>query len=132
MKYQLVAVVALIDLDGRVLFSRRPASKDFGGYWELPGGKVEANETPDAAAVRELQEELSISTWTNCLAPLTFASHMYDGVNHVILLYVCRKWDGFPTSNESNEFKWVRANDFAQYPMLPANQGMLAILRDWI
>lgn len=132
MNHQLVAVVALIDLDSRVLVSQRSSNKIYGGYWEFPGGKVEENETPDIAAVRELKEELNIHTWTNCLTPLTFTNHVYEKVNHIILLYVCRKWEGLPSSDQENRLQWISPKDLNQLPTLPANSGMIAILRDWL
>ncbi|MDA0962062.1 MAG: NUDIX domain-containing protein, partial [Proteobacteria bacterium] len=73
MKVVLVSAVALIDADGRVLLAQRPEGKSMAGLWEFPGGKVEPNETPEAALIRELHEELGIDTWASCLAPLTFA-----------------------------------------------------------
>ena len=73
MKTVLVSAVALVDADGRVLLAQRPAGKSMAGLWEFPGGKVEQGETPEAALIRELHEELGIETWQSCLAPLTFA-----------------------------------------------------------
>jgi len=78
-KVVLVSAVALIDTDGRVLLAQRPEGKSMAGLWEFPGGKVEPGETPEHALIRELQEELGINTWQSCLAPLTFASHVYSG-----------------------------------------------------
>lgn len=132
MKVGLAAVVALIDADGRILLARRPSHKTFGGLWEFPGGKVEPNETPENTALRELKEELGIDTWSYCLAPLTFASYRYEDLHQILLLFVCRKWQGIPLPMEDNELKWVRPSELANYPMPPANQGILAILRDWI
>ena len=132
MNIGLASVVALVDTDGRVLLARRPADKSFGGFWEFPGGKVEPSETPENAALRELKEELGIDTWSNCLAPLTFASHEYDGFHQILLLFVCRKWHGIPFPMEGNELKWVHPRDLSKYPMPPANKGMMAILRDWL
>src|SRR3954447_13809190 len=90
----LVAAVALVDTDGRVLLAERPAGKHLAGTWEFPGGKVHAGETPEAALIRELDEELGISVHESCLAPFTFASHSYENFHLLMPLYVCRKWQG--------------------------------------
>jgi 8-oxo-dGTP diphosphatase len=96
----LVSAVALIDPDGRVLLAQRPEGKSMAGLWEFPGGKVEAGETPEAALIRELQEELGINTWQSCLAPLTFASHAYEDFHLLMPLFACRKWRGVPQPQE--------------------------------
>ena len=98
MKTVLVSAVALIDPDSRVLIAQRPEGKSMAGLWEFPGGKVEAGETPEAALIRELHEELGIDTWASCLAPLTFASHSYDDFHLLMPLFACRKWEGTPVS----------------------------------
>src|SRR5947207_916912 len=90
----LVAAVALIDADGRVLLAERPAGKHLAGLWEFPGGKVHPGETPEAALIRELNEELGIDTFESCLAPFTFASYAYPEFHLLMPLYVCRKWSG--------------------------------------
>src|SRR6266550_426699 len=87
----LVAAVALIDPDGRVLLAERPAGKPMAGLWEFPGGKVHAGETPEGALIRELEEELGIDVAASCLAPFTFASHAYSDFHLLMPLYVCRK-----------------------------------------
>lgn len=128
----LVSAVALIDVDGRVLLAQRPKGKSMTGLWEFPGGKVEAGETPEAALIRELHEELGINTWASCLAPLTFASHAYDDFHLLMPLFACRKWDGIVEGREGQALKWVRANDLKNYPMPPADVPLIAILRDWL
>ena len=128
----LVAAVALIDADGRVLLARRPADKDMAGLWEFPGGKVDPGETPEAALIRELDEELGIETWNSCLAPLTFASHAYDSFHLLMPLYACRRWQGTPQPREGQELAWVRASDLTRYPMPPADLPLVPILRDWL
>ncbi len=132
MKTVLVAAVALIDVDGRVLLAQRPEGKSMAGLWEFPGGKVEPGETPEAALIRELHEELGIETWQSCLAPLTFASHSYDDFHLLMPLFACRKWGGTPRGNEGQSLKWARANELRNYPMPPADVPLVAILRDWL
>ncbi len=132
MKTVLVSAVALIDVDGRVLLAQRPEGKSMAGLWEFPGGKVEQGETPEAALIRELDEELGINTWSSCLAPLTFASHSYTDFHLLMPLFACRKWEGTPTSREGQALKWVRAKDLRNYPMPEADIPLIPILRDWL
>jgi len=128
----LVSAVALVDVDGRVLLAQRPAGKPMAGLWEFPGGKVEPGETPELALIRELEEELGISTWSSCLAPLTFASHAYDNFHLLMPLFICRKWKGQPHPREGQALKWVKAGDLRNYPMPPADLPLIPILRDWL
>lgn len=132
MKTVLVSAVALIDADGRVLLAQRPEGKSLAGLWEFPGGKIEPGETPEAALIRELHEELGIDTWTSCLAPLTFASHSYEDFHLLMPLFACRRWQGTPHPKEGQRLAWVRARDLTGYPMPPADIPLIAILRDWL
>lgn len=132
MKTVLVSAVALIDVDGRVLLAQRPEAKSMAGLWEFPGGKVEQGETPEAALIRELQEELGIDTWQSCLAPLTFASHSYDDFHLLMPVFACRKWGGTPTPREGQTLKWVHGKDLKSYPMPAADIPLIPILRDWL
>ncbi len=132
MKTVLVSAVALIDPDGRVLLAQRPEGKSLAGMWEFPGGKIEAGETPEAALIRELEEELGINTWKSCLAPLTFASHSYENFHLLMPLFACRKWEGTPQGKEGQQLKWVFPKDFKEYPMPPADVPLIPILRDWL
>ena len=132
MKTVLVSAVALIDRDGRVLLAQRPEGKSMAGLWEFPGGKVEGGETPEAALVRELHEELGIETWNSCLAPLTFASHTYEDFHLLMPLFACRKWNGIVQPKEGQTLKWVYPKDFSKYPMPPADIPLIPILRDWL
>ena len=132
MKTVLVAAVALVDADGRVLLAQRPEGKAMAGLCEFPGGKIEAGETPEVALIRELQEELGIDTWASCLAPLTFASHSYDDFHLLMPLFICRKWDGQVSSREGQALKWVRPVDLRNYPMPAADIPLIPILRDWL
>jgi len=126
----LVAAVALIDADGRVLLAQRPPGKHLAGLWEFPGGKVQPGETPEAALIRELDEELGIDVHATCLAPFTFASHAYPDFHLLMPLYVCRKWTGIVTAREGQALKWVRPPQLADYPMPPADKPLVAMLRD--
>ncbi|WP_147126605.1 (deoxy)nucleoside triphosphate pyrophosphohydrolase [Shimia ponticola] len=132
MKTVLVSAVALIDVDGRVLLAQRPEGKSMAGLWEFPGGKVEPGETPEAALIRELHEELGIDTWQSCLAPLTFASHTYESFHLLMPLYACRKWDGTPEPREGQTLAWAKKNELRSYPMPPADIPIIPILRDWL
>ncbi len=128
----LVSAAALIDVDGRVLMATRPPGKTMSGLWEFPGGKVHPGETPEAALVRELQEELGIDVGESCLAPLAFASHDYDTFHLLMPLYAVRQWRGAPVAREGQGLKWVRAADMSRLPMPPADIPLVALLRDWL
>jgi len=126
----LVVAVALVDADGRVLVAKRPEGKEMAGLWEFPGGKVHDGELPETALVRELQEELGIDITESCLAPVTFASHLYDDFHLLMPLYVCRVWRGALTPREGQEIKWVRPVRLGDYAMPPADAPLVAMLRD--
>lgn len=126
----LVVACALVDTDRRVLIAQRPQGKSMAGLWEFPGGKVEPGETPEAALIRELNEELAIETKEACLAPLSFASHSYENMHLLMPLYVCRKWQGVPQAREHIALKWVRPQALRDYPMPPADEPLIAALCD--
>jgi len=132
LKIVLVAAVALVDPDGRVLLAQRPKGKSMAGLWEFPGGKVEPGETPEAALIRELHEELGIDTWASCLAPLTFASHSYPDFHLLMPLFACRRWQGIVHGQEEQALAWVRPDRLRDYPMPPADIPLIPILRDWL
>ena len=128
----LVAAAALVDVDGRVLIGRRPPGKHLADLWEFPGGKVEAGETPEAALIRELREELGVEVSAACLAPLTFASHTFEHFHLLMPLYVCRRWEGFVERREHAALAWVRPDRLGDYPMPPADIPLCAHLRDFL
>jgi len=130
MRVVLVSAVALVDADGRVLLAQRPAGKSMAGLWEFPGGKVNPGETPEAALIRELAEELAIDVTASCLAPFTFASYTYPDFHLLMPLYVCRKWSGIPAAQEGQLLAWVRPARLGDYPMPPADVPLVAMLRD--
>jgi 8-oxo-dGTP diphosphatase len=126
----LVVAAALIDADGRVLLAQRPKGKRLEGLWEFPGGKIDANERPEDALIRELSEELGIAVQAACLAPLTFASYTYADFHLLMPLYICRKWEGFVQPLDGQTLKWVRPKRLRDYPMPPADEPLIPHLVD--
>ena len=125
----LVAAVAMIDVEGRILLAERPAGKEMAGLWEFPGGKVKEHETPEQALVRELKEELGISTSVGCLLPLTFASYAYPDFHLLMPLFACRLWQGTPAPQEGQRLAWARKDELQNYTMPPADVPMLWAIR---
>ena len=129
----LVASVALVDVDARVLIQQRPEGKSWAGWWEFPGGKMHEGETPEAAVVRELHEELGLDITESCLAAFTFTSYAYDDFHLLMMLYLCRVWRGTPTPCEGQAVKWIRPMELGRLPkLLPADVPLVAMLRDWL
>lgn len=128
----LVAAAALLDIDDRVLIAQRPQGKAMAGLWEFPGGKVEAGELPETALVRELNEELGIDLTESCLAPFTFASHVYEDFHLLMPLFIARQWKGKPEAREHAALKWVRPLKLKDYPMPPADAPLVAMLCDLV
>jgi len=126
----LVVAAALIDSDGRVLIGQRPKGKQLEGLWEFPGGKVDEGETPEAALIRELEEELGIKVQVSCLAPFVFTSHAYESFHLLMPLYLCRRWEGLVAAREHGAIAWVRPHKLSEYPMPPADAPLVAWLRD--
>ena len=126
------AAVALIDADGRVLIAQRPEGKAMAGLWEFPGGKVEAGETPEAALIRELEEELGIDTWASCLAPLSFASHAYRGLPPADAALCLPQVAGRAAAARARGAEVGAVRRACEYPMPPADRPLLAVLRDWL
>src|SRR6188474_534705 len=111
MKIVLVAAVALVDADNRVLIAQRPQGKSLAGLWEFPGGKVEAGETPEACLIRELDEELGVRVSHACLAPFVFASHAYESFHLLMPLYLVRRWEGLVQARHHTATAWVKPAD---------------------
>jgi len=126
----IVASIAIIDANDQILIAKRPNKKHLSGFWEFPGGKVEKNESPENALVREVKEELNIDINNKCIAPLTFSEFNYENFHLLLLLYVCRRWEGEPMSMEKNEIKWVKVNTLRQYKMPPADDSLIYSLQD--
>ena len=129
-KLTLVVACALIDVDKRVLIAQRPEGKPLAGFWEFPGGKVEAGERPETTLIRELREEIGITVKEDCLAPLTFASHAYDDFHLLMPLYIGRRWEGQVMAREAQKLAWVRVNKLRDYNMPPADLPLIPHLID--
>lgn len=127
----LVAAVALFDRDDRVLLAQRPPGKPLAGYWEFPGGKIEPGETPEAALLRELKEELDIDACLECFQPFSFASHSYPDFHLLMPLFLCRRWEGLAKPLEGQVLKWVKISDMRSYKLPPADLPLLAMLEDY-
>ena len=132
MRLLLVVAAALIDADNRILIAQRPQGKSLAGLWEFPGGKLQPGETPEAALIRELKEELGIDVSAGCLAPFTFASHDYERFHLLMPLYLCRRWKGLLKAREGQTLAWVRPQKLAEYPMPPADKPLVPLLRDFL
>ena len=126
----LVAAVALLDAEGRVMIASRPEGKSFAGQWEFPGGKLEKGETPEQALSREMEEEMGITIAPQNLSPLTFVSHAYPDLKfHLLMnLFACRLWQGTPHPKEGQKLAWVSPKDFSQYTFLPADVPLLPFI----
>lgn len=130
MKILLVAAVALIDADDRVLIAQRPQGKALAGLWEFPGGKMDPGERPEQCLIRELAEELGVRVKEECLAPLTFASYAYPEFHLLMPLWICRRWEGVVQPLEGQALKWVRPRELRDYPMPPADEPLIPALID--
>lgn len=130
----LVVSVALVRKDGHVLMQRRPAHRQHGGLWEFPGGKVEPGEGPAAALVREIDEELGLALDPADLAPVAFADDGTGagtgggGAGMVLLLFVCRRWQGDPRAEPGAEIGWFAPADLAALAMPPLDVPLAAAL----
>ena len=124
----LVVAAALIDGEGRVLVQRRPAGKMMAGLWEFPGGKIEPGETPESALIRELDEELGIAVDTARLAPAVFASEPLAGRHMLLMLYICRSWEGSPRALDAEELLWCAPESLRSLDMPPADLPLIGLL----
>jgi 8-oxo-dGTP diphosphatase len=122
----LLVVAGALARDGRLLLARRPEGDPLAGFWELPGGKVEADETPEAALAREWSEELGVEV--EATSPLTFASGAPNGRHVTLLVYLVRLLGGEPSPVGVAEVRWATPDEAAQLPLLPADRPVVESL----
>ena len=127
---KIVVSLALINDADEILLSKRPKNKHLADFWEFPGGKVETGEAPETALIREIKEELDINISNKCIAPLSFSEFDYKEFQLLLLLYVCRRWEGEPKSMESNELIWVKPSMLRKYKMPPADDALIFCIQD--
>ena len=127
---KMVSAIALADVDNKVLIAQRPKNKFMEGFWEFPGGKLEANELPGDCIIREVKEELGVDIGNSCFSPLTFTTFDYEEFSVIIFLYLCREWKGFIKPKEKQNLKWVRPNELFEINMLPADIPLISYIRD--
>jgi 8-oxo-dGTP diphosphatase len=130
MPFKYVSCGVLVDSAGKILIATRPEGKDMVGLWEFPGGKLKEMESPEIALARELREELGIETSPSCMYPLTFVSHRYSDFHLIMLVFVCRKWNGTPMPLEKQQLKWVSPKELVNFEMPPADLALIAAVRD--
>ena len=122
----IVVAAALIAANRTILIQKRPPDRALGGLWEFPGGKREAGESSRAALIRELDEELGIGVERDDLVPCGFAVEPRDPRELILLLFVCRRWQGNPEPLTASELRWVAAAQLADYSMPPADVPLAA------
>ena len=127
---KIVVSLALINDNEEILLSKRPKNKHLSGFWEFPGGKVEPGEVPEIALIREIKEEIDININNKCIAPLSFSEFDYKKFQLLLLLYICRRWEGVPKSMENNEIMWVKPNMLRKFKMPPADDALIYCIED--
>lgn len=126
MKRVEVAAAVILRPDGSFLLGRRPSGSFYAGYWEFPGGKLEANETPREALRRELQEELGIAVET--AYPWITREFSYEHAEVRLHFFRVLSWTGELRDLQHDALAWQRADAVGVSPLLPANAPVLAAL----
>lgn len=119
----LLVVAGALERDGRLLLTRRPDGGPLAGCWELPGGKVEGDETPEEALVREWQEELGVRV--EAAEPWTFASASSEGRRLTLLVFRVLSIAGEPAPAGVAEVRWATPGEAARLPLLPADRPLV-------
>jgi 8-oxo-dGTP diphosphatase len=120
-----VSCGALIDADNKILICNEKAD-----LWGFPGGKLEDNESPEYALVRELKEELNIDVHPSCLQAINFLSYSFNDFHLIMFLFICRKWNGNIIANENQQLRWVSKSQLQDYPTYAPNKILISFLND--
>ena len=127
-----VSALVLLDQDKRILISERPKGKFMQGFWEFPGGKLEKGENPEICLIREIKEEIGVDLENFCFSPLIFTLNEYENFDVLLLLYICREWEGIVLPKENQNIKWVFVNKLFDCNLLPGDQKLIPYIRDAI
>ena len=127
-----VSALVLLDQDKRILISERPKGKFMQGFWEFPGGKLEKGENPEICLIREIKEEIGVDLENFCFSPLIFTLNEYENFDVLLLLYICREWEGIASPKENQNIKWVFLNKLFDSNLLPGDQKLIPYIRDAI
>ena len=127
-----VSALVLLDQDKRILISERPKGKFMQGFWEFPGGKLEKGENPEICLIREIKEEIGVDLENFCFSPLIFTLNEYENFDVLLLLFICREWEGIVSPKENQNIKWVFVNKLLDCNLLPGDQKLIPYIRDAI
>ena len=127
-----VSALVLLDQDKRILISERPQGKFMQGFWEFPGGKLEKGENPEICLIREIKEEIGVDLENFCFSPLIFTLNEYENFDVLLLLFICREWEGIVSPKENQNIKWVFVNKLFDSNLLPGDQKLIPYIRDAI
>jgi 8-oxo-dGTP diphosphatase len=128
MDFLMVSAAALVDEHGLVCVQQRAAQRSMAGLWEFPGGKVEPGETPEHALVRELHEELGITVDPGDVQAAGFASETLGDKHLLLLLYICRRWQGTPVALDADGLQWIAPAGLTALAMPPADVPLVRLL----
>lgn len=131
-KMHIVSAVALIDKDRRILINKRPEGKIMSGLWEFPGGKVKEGESTQAAAVREIYEEIGVKICAGCLTPIGFSSYSYTNFHLLVTLFSCYTWEGLAFGKEGQELNWIKISEIYNFEMPEPNKALISSIRAMI
>ena len=123
-----IEVVAAIICKDNQIFATQRGYGDFKGGWEFPGGKMEPGETPEAALVREIREELAVEISVGDL--LTTVEHDYPNFHLTMHCYLCQLTGGEITLLEHEAARWLSKGELYSVEWLPADVGIIPLVEE--